>query len=68
MGLDKLNVNIGELVYLSDVAIYRNDYAYIVFKLSKEEDEFIYNYLLINGDYYRVTTVEDLRTYKLEDF
>lgn len=68
MVLDNLNINVGELVCFENIAIYRNDFAYIVFKLSMENDETSSNCLLINDNYYLVTTIEDLRTYKLEDF
>lgn len=68
MDLNDLNIDVGEFIFIGDFCIYRNDYAYIVFTLSKSNDDSSNNYLLINDNYYRVTTVEDLRTYRLDDF
>lgn len=68
MDLDKLEIDVGELVYLEDVCILRNEYAFIVFKLAKPNEITGVNCILINDKYYYVKTIEDLRTYKLEDF
>ena len=68
MDLDNLNVDIGELICSGDICIYRNEYAYIIFKLARSTNEVSGNCLLINGDYYTVKTVEDLRTYSSNDF
>lgn len=67
MELEDQVIEIGELVQFDQLFIYRNEYAYLIFR-RYENTEYFGNLILINGIYYCAETVEDLRSYKIEDF
>lgn len=67
MALDDIEMTIGETLSLGDVFIHRNEYGYVVFRELKEFETFE-NSIYVNHGFYRVTTLDSLAGYRIEDF
>lgn len=67
MDLSNVFLETNELIFIDGIYIYRNEYAYLIFKrcISEPCQE---SSLFFNGAFYCVKTVQDLRSYKTEDF
>lgn len=67
MELNDIEINVGEFIYFQGLYIFRNEYAYLVFK-SLDSEEYFGSVLFFNDNFYCVETVSDLRSYKVNDF
>ncbi len=67
MQLNDIIIDIGEMVWIDPIYVFRNEYAYLILK-QYDDSTHSDTVLLIDDEYYCVETVEDLRSYKLDDF
>ncbi len=67
MELNNIEMEVGETISISDIFIFRNEYAYIILR-PLGEIEAIDNALLINDEFYKAVTVEDISHYSDDDF
>lgn len=67
MDLSDISLETNELIFIDGIYVYRNEYAYLIFKRCTSEpcQE---SSLFFNEEFYCVKTVQDLRSYKTEDF
>ncbi len=67
MELDNIEMEVGETISVGEIYIFRNEHAYIILR-PLGEIEATDNALLIDNEFYKAVTVEDISHYSDEDF